>query len=182
MPLQGINRLTIGLTLNGNKMNRTLAFAIFVLTVSNLAGQDNRVISANSNGCWSVFDLGVKYFSDSLIFAKDAKHLPAYLGNYIFDWQQKNSLKSCLLQEEIVSLRKAILDRVYDEKILNWIITSKNKDYDKRYEPEVLKREIKNSMYNTFPIIPYMQYSWRELAENRLKEIQNTKTFFIQTK
>lgn len=163
-------------------MYKTITFVILALIASNVAGQDNRVLSANSNGCWSVFDLGIKYFSDSLILAKDVKHLPSYLGNHIFDWQHKNSLKSCLQQEEIVSLRKAILDRVYDEKILNWIITSKNKDYDKRYEPEVLKREVKNSMYNTFPSIPYMQYSWRELAENRLKEIKNAKTFFSQTK
>lgn len=154
-----------------------IKIAVLVILVQLINGnaQDNKAITVHGDGCWSVFDSSVKYFSDSLVYAKDKEHLPRYLSNPILDWQYRNSLKPCLFEEEFISLRKAIIDRIYDEKVLNWIISSKNSDYDKKYSPDALKREIKESMYNTFPLIPFMQYSWRDLAKKRLEEINKRK-------
>lgn len=156
-------------------MFRNSVFVMFVIMTFAVNGQEVSSSISNKRGCWSAFDLTVKYLSDSLVFVNAPKQLPHYLDNYILDWHNKNSLKGCVSEDEIISLRKAIIDRVSSEVILNWIIESKDTSYDKKYDPIALQKVIKYDLFNTFPEIPYMQFSWRDLAKNRLTEIKERK-------
>jgi hypothetical protein len=125
-------------------------------------------------GCWTGFDHAINRYVDSLNYLTDSSQLPKFLADSLIDWRQHNSFKLCLSdQNEKISTRVAILDRVYREDVLYWIIRSKNKDYDRLYNRVELEKKF-NSIGVTdyvFPDFPFMKYSLRQLAKMRLDEV-----------
>ena len=127
-------------------------------------------------GCWMGFDGHLNSFADSLNFISAPKNLPNFLNDYLFDWKMKDAIRECQSDKtDGFSARDAILDRVTNEKALRWIVESKNTNYDKLYNPEEEEKHHKPSYDNGYPILPFMEYSIRKLAEKRLKEIEKIK-------
>lgn len=121
--------------------------------------------------------------SDSLNFANNPSKLPTFLRNYLYDWAMNGHTQSCRFGGEKISYRKAIISRVFREDVLGWIINSPNKEYDKRYVPMLLEQErARKDVYSTFPDIPYMEMSWRDLARMRLNELKKRKANFSDKK
>ena len=132
-------------------------------------------------GCWVGFDHTINHYTDSLNYIKSRGQLPKFLADHLIDWWHHNSYRLCLANhDEIISTRVAILDRVYREDVLTWIVESKNKDYDKLYAPTELEEKYSKGGLTdySFPDFPYMKYSWRELAKRRLDQVKNAKNKF----
>lgn len=124
--------------------------------------------------CWETHDRMINKYADSLNFLNQDKPLPSYLDDYLMDWRLKDSMYPCLkTYNETISFRKSIMDRVVNLDALVLIVNSTNKNYDRRYDPEKLKKERKeNSHSDSFPEIKYMEMSWRDLGKKRLEEIK----------
>lgn len=130
-------------------------------------------------GCIIGFDLVVNDYADSLNFINSSDDLPHFLNDYLIDWKRKDAIVECLAdRDEGISYRRSIFARVINEKPLQWIVASKNKNYDKLYDPEKLEMESIKSFDNDFPVLPFMQYSTRELAKKRLEELRKIKNKF----
>jgi hypothetical protein len=74
-----------------------------------------------------------------------------------------------------------VLTRVYREDVLESIILSKDVNYDKRYNPEKLKKQLSKNIYDDFPVLPFMNYSIRNLAKIRLEELRKKRNILIRT-
>jgi len=132
--------------------------------------------SRGDNSCLTSFDGMINLLSDSLNFIQRPEQLPKFLGDHLIDWKFRNYLNMCLReQREKISIRRTVLERVYREDVLKWIISSNDKAFDKRYDPQGLEREIQKNPYNDFPVLPFMGKSIRDLARDRLEEIQEKK-------
>lgn len=133
-------------------------------------------------GCWMGFDGNLNWYADSLNFITNAKDLPNFLNDYLFDWKMKNAIWECQSDKtEGFSTRLAILDRVVNEKALKWIVESKNVNYDKLYVPEEEEKQRRTAGFDVddgYPILPFMKYSTRQLAQKRLEEIEKIKQKF----
>lgn len=131
-------------------------------------------------GCWIGFDMTINRFADSLNFIHSRKHLPVFLQDYLIDWRNRRHLSRCMKSnpDEVLSFRKAIIDRIVSKRALKWIIRSKNKSYDRTYEPSIESEKALREILEDFPPIPFMEYSIRDLAKMRLKTIRETRRSF----
>ena len=124
--------------------------------------------TASSQKCWVGFDHTINLYTDSLNYIKSGDQLPKFLADHLMDWWHHNSYRLCLANhDEIISTRVAILDRVYREDVLSWIIESNNKGYDQLYSPKELEEKwSKGGLTDySFPDFPYMKYSWRGVSQ-----------------
>jgi len=131
-----------------------------------------------SGDCWTGIDGVNNWYADSLNLIQQPSQLPAFLSDYLIDWKLRYRLRGCMKEPyQMVSFRNVVLSRVYREDVLEWIISSRNADYDKLYIPKELDASIKNKSYHNgdFPDLPYMKYSWRDLAKMRLDDLRKQK-------
>ncbi|HCW09250.1 MAG TPA: hypothetical protein DGG95_17985 [Cytophagales bacterium] len=144
---------------------------IFIVSISDVFAQ-----ISNKNSRWEDLDRYINHFSDSLNMASDSTQLPKYLEMPWFDWLLRNEIKRTCCNELVpISLRRAILRRVFREDVLKWIIYSNNLSYDKIYRREEVMKSSLSTLHDDFPNLPLMEYSWRDLAKNRLKDIGSYK-------
>ena len=121
-------------------------------------------------------DAAISRYADSLNLIQGAKQLPHFLNDYLLDWEWRGLWRDCLSNDGYVSFRKIIIDRISREDVLEWIIKMKNPKFDKLYEPSKLKAELPTNPYNDFPDLPFMSYSIRTLAKDRLEGIRKYKS------
>jgi hypothetical protein len=127
-------------------------------------------------GCWMGFDGNLNWFADSLNFLTEPRYLPKFLAYPLFDWKMKDAIWECQSDKsDGFSARLAILRRVINEEALEWIVKSRNEEYDKLYNPEVEEKRHVSTFDNSYPVLPFMEFSIRQLAEKRLKEIARIK-------
>lgn len=127
-------------------------------------------------GCWYGYDGSINFYADTLNLIQKPSQLPKFLDDYLIDWKLRDNLKRCLKDpSEKISFRFVVLERVYREDVLEWIVESKDVHYDKLYVPEELKKAPNLTEYNDFPSLPFMKYSWRQLAKMRLEEMRKQK-------
>jgi hypothetical protein len=130
-------------------------------------------------GCWTRSDAKVNTFADSLNFWRTGAPLPAFVFIVNFDWAFSNKVYECVKEPENFSFRKAILDRVINEEVLEAIFNSKGKSLDSLYSPIELTKKYHNSIHpGIFPDIPYMKYTTRVLVKRRLTELRRKKALF----
>lgn len=162
------------------KVNRfvLLLTLIFNFFGPQLTAQDSVTIATRS--CWQVRDMRINQYADSLNFWNGKRPLPAYLKDYLMDWRYQDVLRRCLENiNEVISHRKAIIDRVVNTNALVAIISSSEESYDKKYDPKSLKEKYgKTAGWYSFPLIRYIDKSWRDLAMERLQEVEKKKVEF----
>ena len=154
-------------------MAKTIKLTVFLMVFfGKICCQNPDDTQTKYLGCLSGFDVLINHYSDSLNLLFTSNKLPVFLDDYLLDWKMKNHLQSCLKEDEGISIRKFIIDRVVNKDVLKLIISSPNKNLDKCYNPDSLKVEMSKTSYVTFPILPFMHDSFRTLARNRLNEIE----------
>jgi hypothetical protein len=162
------------------EVTKTNLILIPILLMCSLAvvAQTETKINKKLRSCWEMHDRSINKYADSLNFLGSGKPLPSYLDDYLMDWRLKDSMYPCLKNnDERISFRKSIIDRVINEDALVLIVNSINNSYDRRYDPEKLRKE-RNSHSESFPEIKYMDKSWRDLAKKRLVEIKEQRDRF----
>lgn len=120
----------------------------------------------------------INHFADSINLISRPDQLPKVLSDYLLDWKITNGI--CRYVTPInFSFRKAILDRVVREDVLQWIVDSKNPAYDFLYDPVKLKEQnevLTTKMYHHkaqgYCDLPFMKLSIRQLARVRLATLQ----------
>lgn len=160
------------------KSTRYLFFLLLLFNFLSCSGQNNPGRHPKFYGCWTGFDNYFNHCADSLNFIVTIDQLPVFLTDHLIDWKQRKLFSSCVFDStERISIRKVIMDRVYREDVLEWIINSKTEAYGKVYVPEQLRKEM-NYYFSSFPDFPFMEFSWRQLAKKRLDDIRKTKDLF----
>jgi len=161
------------------------AYSIIIILfciIANSFAQRPLSVERENHGCWTSADRMINWHVDSLNFWSSRGGLPEFLFDESFDWGRQ--IVRCFKEPELISFRKVIFDRVVNEKALRAIIKSKDKRLDELYNPEKWRQEMDKrepSMYvPSFPDLPYMKYSTRQLAERRLKELRDIKKRFGQ--
>jgi hypothetical protein len=161
--------------------NRKFVFITVALTIVcfRALSQDRPIsIERDNYGWWTSTDAKINMFADSLNFWSTRTKLPGFLSDDLLDLSLK-IVTSGDQKSELISIRKAIFDRVINENILEEICRSSNLDYDKLYNPKELLKNVKPSVHGpVYPELPYMKYSTRELAERRLRELRKIKERF----
>jgi hypothetical protein len=116
----------------------------------------------------------MNYFADTLNLISRREQLPRVLSDYLLDWKITNGICSYVTPINL-SFRKAIIDRVVREDVLQWIIESDNPVYDSLYDPVKLKKQMAHPsglIYHPsdggFCDLPFMELSIRVLAKLRL--------------
>ena len=129
------------------------------------------------SGCWRAIDSRINDYANALNYLRADDQLPEYLSDYLLDWRNGDRLSPCVKdRDEKLSFRRSILDRVTNEISLKRIIKSDNENYDKLYDPGKQKKEMKKSSnFYSYPELPFMDKSWRQLAKRRLEIIQELK-------
>jgi len=158
------------------KISRILLIHVLLFSTT-LMCEAQDISKNNFANNWHGFDGAMNRYADSLNLANNKDQLPSFLNDYLLDWKWRNLWQRSLESKEgLISYRKLIIDRVCRQDVLEWIIMSKNKNYDKTYEPSKLESELEPNIYNEFPDLPFMKYSIRSLAKMRLNEIKNYKS------
>jgi hypothetical protein len=140
---------------------------------SNAEAQDESRPKLELCQCWTFLDFALNNDADSLNFLKSQSEMPLFLNQYNLDWIEMHLWRHCLPSySEGLSFRKSVLDRVNRTDVLEWIITSPNPNYDKKYVPEDVEKKIGNHFDTSFPGFPYMEFSWRDLARKRLSVLE----------
>lgn len=156
----------------------TIACTIVMLRA---LGQDRPTsIERDNYGWWTSTDAKINIFADSLNFWSTGNKLPEFLFEALLDLSVK-VITHGDQKPELISMRKAIFDRVVNEMTLKAIIESKDKRLDDRYNPKELESIQENhpSIHGeTYPDLPYMKYSTRELAKRRLSDLIKKKKLF----
>jgi hypothetical protein len=159
------------------KACKIIIILVFFYFVPRVCGAQETPKSNNFLNSWLGFDGAMNRYADSLNLIDNRKMLPKFLEDYLLDWEWRNLWSKSFDNEGgPISYRKAIIDRVSREDVLEWIIASSNKSYDKVYEPDKLKSELAPNIYNEFPELPFMESSTRSLAKMRLDEIRSYKS------
>jgi hypothetical protein len=124
----------------------------------------------------------INYFADSLNLISRSDQLPKVLSDYLLDWKITNGICNYVTPINL-SFRKAILDRVVREDVLQWIIDSKNPAYDLLYDPVKLKEQnelstskLYHSKEQGYCDLPFMKLSIRQLAKVRLATLRANKS------
>ncbi|MGC4023608.1 MAG: hypothetical protein QM734_17450 [Cyclobacteriaceae bacterium] len=135
-------------------------------------------IERNNYDCWVKIDHSINRRTDSLNFWKSGK-LPKFIYEPLLDHLSIPWGSDCFLRTQFISHRKAILDRVINEEVLNAIILSPDKRLDELYLPQELSKKITPAFDAPgFPDLPYMRFSTRQLAEKRLNTLREKKREF----
>jgi hypothetical protein len=120
----------------------------------------------------------INYFADSLNLSKGPNQLPHILADFLLDWKITNGFCDYVTPINL-SFRKAIIDRVVREEVLQWIIDAKNPAYDSLYDPVKLKLHnrlsktlIYHPMEERYCELPFMKLSIRDLARVRLATLR----------
>lgn len=161
--------------------NYFILLVLFFATVRCFSQTESLAVERRNAGCWARMDYNINIYADSLNFWSVGNPLPNFLFDAHFDLLNTRFTNDCFIKLQFISFRKAIFDRVVNEEVLRTIVASKDKRLDDRYDPKELKRIQENypSIHGaTYPDLPYMKYSTRELAERRLKELREMKKLF----
>lgn len=153
----------------------TQILLIFICLFSTKCRSQEKLASDVSLNCLMGVDAALNRYVDSLNLISSPKDLPHFLDDYLLDWEWRNLWQDCLNKDGHISFRKVIIDRVAREDVLEWIIDQSNPGFDKVYVPNKLKSELNLNIYNEFPSLPFMEYSFRKLAKLRLEEIRKYK-------
>lgn len=138
-------------------------------------------IERDNYGWWTSTDAKINMFADSLNFWSSGNELPKFLSETLLDWGLGRVVTHGDQKPELISIRKAIFDRVLNENVLAEICRSSNLAYDRLYNPKEMEKQVKPSVFVPgFPDLPYMKYSTRQLAERRLNELRKTKERFLK--
>jgi len=136
-------------------------------------------VERKNYGCWAVKDAVINSHADSLNFWSAGVPLPDFVSDSTMDWWLIRLGGDCFIKLQFISYRKAILDRVVNEEVLVLITKAKDERLDKLYDPKEMEKKVKPSIHTpNFPDLPYMKYSTRQLAEQRLKVLRETKDRF----
>ena len=151
-------------------MNKLLKYTplIYIALFVNIAlGQNsNDTIygewtSVNTNINQSRYNF-LKPYIDSLNFLENDEPLPYFLNNFDFD-QKQFPFTWCIACDDIVSIRKCLLDSVSNVNTLNRILESGNPFYQSKYIPYLARFGYEN--------LPYEDYTLKELVKLRIDEI-----------
>lgn len=138
-------------------------------------------VERKNTGCWTSIDYNINEYTDSLNFWSINDPLPNFLFEANFDHSLMGLTRECFAKPKFISFRKAVFDRIVNEEILAAIVVAKDRRLDERYNPKELERISRNhpSVHgSTYPDLPYMKYSTRELAARRLEELRKKKELF----
>ncbi len=166
-------------------MKLTLCVAVLFLNSKFLFGQTKPIANeiVIDFDCWEFLERKINRYSDSLNFW-DKGDLPNFIFNenldYDLDYELTSRTKPCF--DRLISCRKAIFDRVVNERMLKAIIESKNINLDLMYDPKKFGKAVRPSIHQvpSLPYIPYMEYSTRSLAKHRLEEVRKRRAQFKQ--
>jgi hypothetical protein len=136
-------------------------------------GCSYRVRINYKTGCWLPIDWRINVMADSLNCFLSNSKLPTYLFDADLDFKYMEITKPCYEEREkaLISMRKAILDRVYNLAALRAIIECGDSSLDALYTSNAV--DVYNSTGASRPRIPYMKYSTRELAKRRLEKLNS---------
>jgi hypothetical protein len=153
---------------------RYYAQLLLVISYITSQGQDSAdSLSHERLFCWRAVDVTVNRYADSLNFWSPKLALPEFLFDAELDWTYLQLFTKCSKEPERVSLRRAIFDRVLSVRALKAIVHHTDSRLDMKYDPEQLKARIGPSIHSySFPIIPHMQLTTRDLAKRRLSDIE----------
>lgn len=157
-------------------MRIVIAFVVLMSTIQTFGQVDNEPPGIRVEfDCWVSIDGMINQYADSLNFFKK-NELPKFLLNKNLDYELRRFTRFCFAKDKIISFRKAIFDRVVNDKVLFSIVHNESSRLDSLYSPAELERTAKQNIHiSGFPNIPYMEYSTRELARLRLDEIRRGK-------
>ena len=120
-------------------------------------------------------------YADSLNFWKPNGKLPRYIFKKELDFVAP-TLKRLKMDDSswLLSLRVAILQRVYNESVLEYIVQLKDDRLDQLYKPEDYphKWNVSEPYEGPGPNIFWMDYSWRRLVQQRLDDLRRSKSKF----
>jgi len=160
-------------------MKNFLMFLIILFVAFTCFAQTEPMSVERKNaGCWSSIDYNINSFADSLNFWAKNGRMPDFIFDQNFDHSLIGLTRDCFARQHFISFRKAVFDRVINENILVAITEAQDKRLDEYYRPEELESLQKNhtSVHGTtYPDLPYMKYSTRELAKRRLNELRKVK-------
>jgi hypothetical protein len=162
-------------------MKASLILSICYLTLCATANSqsEKKSLEYQNFGCFTRLDKGINEFADSLNYWSKVNPLPKYISEPNFDFAFSAQVYECVKKPEHFSFRRAILNRVFNEDVLIEIVDSKNTNFDKLYDPKAMENKYKESIHTpNFPELPYMKYTTRDLAKQRLKELREKKKSF----
>lgn len=154
---------------------------LFLVSIRSVSQTRPESVERKNYGCWASKDNIINMYTDSLNFWSAGK-LPSFVYESKLDQRYNSGFGGqCFIEVQFISHRRAILERVVNEEALMAIIKLEDPRLDKLYDPKEMEREKKDhpSIHGSnYPDIPYMKYSTRQLAEQRLKVLRETKDRF----
>ncbi len=158
-------------------MNKLIFLLLIILSVRSFSQTRPESVERKNYDCWASIDHIINIYSDSLNFCSIGR-LPDFIYEVNLDHSLIGFSRDCFIRPQFISFRRAILERVVNEEVLNAVAKSKDARLDEIYNPHELERTKKEhpSIHGSnYPELPYMKYSTKQLAEMRLKELLKTK-------
>jgi hypothetical protein len=155
-------------------MKNFLSIILIATNFSLLAQTRPESVERKNYKCWWVIDGMINSYTDSLNFPL-GETLPNFLFDPRFDLSSSRIVSECFRDPHQISFRFAIMQRTLNVRSLELIVLSKDLRLDSLYNPSYLRRVAKNypTVHGaTYPDLPYMGLSTRELARRRLEELK----------
>lgn len=157
-------------------LDKVIVFFL-IASVTSCFGQHEttRIFVRQNGGEFDHLDVVINGEVRGLQYWKEGDDLPEFLYNEDFDFlRRKFFVNNCYSDQEwIPSTRKAIFDRVYNEEVLRAIADATDTRLDEKYDPEYVEW-----LQGPGPKIFWMDFSTRELAKERLREIEEWRKFY----